>query len=106
MHYKCGFNVLANMNKDTDNCSGCGQKDRCGQMYEKLGKAQGPNISWKAILAFLAPILVFIISLAGSEKLLRNQFEDKMLTVVCFSTALAVTLVVIFLIRAIRRPSK
>ena len=94
------------MNNNTNNCSGCSQKDRCGLAYEKLGKAQGPNVSWKAILAFLTPILVFIFSLAGAERFLRGLFEGKMLTVICFLAALAMTLVVIFLIRAIRRPSK
>ena len=94
------------MDKDTNNCSGCSQKDRCSQLYETLGKTQGPNVSRKAILAFLTPILVFILSLAGAEGLLRNRFEGKMLTVISFLAALGVTLIVIFLIRAIRRPSK
>ena len=94
------------MDKDTNNCSGCNQKDRCSQLYEKLGKTQGPNVSRKAILAFLTPILVFILSLAGAERLLQNRFKGKMLTVTCFLAALGGTLIVIFLIRAIRRLSK
>ena len=94
------------MDKDTNNCSGCNQKDRCCQLYEKLGKTQGPNVSRKAILAFLTPILVFILSLAGAERLLQNRFEGNMLTVTCFLAALGGTLIVIFLIRAIRRLSK
>ena len=88
------------------NCSQCGQKDRCSQLYEKMGKTEGPNVAWKAIVAFLTPILVFILSLVAVDKLLQNQFEGKMLTVLSFLTALLVTLIVIFLTRAIRHPSK
>ncbi|MBL7215335.1 MAG: hypothetical protein ISS71_06630 [Phycisphaerae bacterium] len=94
------------MDNDTNNCSGCNQKDRCGRAFEKLGKAEGPNIVWKVIAAFLTPIVVFILSLVAADKLLRDRFESKMLTIVGFLAALAVTLTVLFLIRAIRRPSK
>lgn len=94
------------MNNDTKNCSQCGQKDRCSQLYEKMGKTQGPNVAWKVIVAFLIPILVFILSLSTADNLLQNQFEGKMLTITSFLSALFVTLTVVFLIRALHRPSK
>ena len=93
------------MNNDTNNCSGCSQKDHCGEAFAKLGKAKGPNVAWKAIGAFLMPILVFILSLATADKILRNQFEGKMLTVISFLTALGVTLLAALLIWLIRQPS-
>lgn len=92
------------MNNDTKNCSQCTQKNRCGQLYEKLGKSKSANVTWKVIVVFLMPILVFILSLAGANSLLQSTFEGKMLTVAAFSAAMVVTLIVIVLIRAIRRP--
>lgn len=106
MYYKCGFNRPAGMNNDTKNCSQCNKKENCSQLYEKLGQSKGPNIAWKVIVAFLVPILVFILSLAAANQLFESKFEGKMLTVAAFLAASVVTLLVIVLIRAIRRPSK
>lgn len=73
-------------------------------MYEKLGKAQGPSVLGKVFLAFLTPIFVFIVSLAGANKLLDNHLSDKARTLAGFLLALMITLLVVFFIRAIRRP--
>ncbi|MEN8128178.1 MAG: hypothetical protein ABFR90_10300 [Planctomycetota bacterium] len=88
--------------KNNDNCSGCAHKDGCRLMYEKLGKAKGPNVAIKAIVAFLVPIGVFIGGLAGSQRLLSGRFEEKTLTLVSFLLALCLTLLVVFVMRAIR----
>jgi len=88
-------------------CSECGKKDTCRSAYEKIGKAEGPNVTWKVILAFLVPIGVFIGVLAGSEQLLRGRFEtEEALTLVSFLLAVVITLLVVFVIRAFRRPIK
>ncbi len=75
-------------------------------MYEKLGTAKGPNVAWKAIVAFLVPIGVFIGGLAGSQRLLRGRFEEKMLILVSFILALCLTLLVVFVIGAMSGPTK
>jgi len=49
----------------------------------------------------LIPILVFILSLAGADKLLQGRLEGKSLLIVSFLAAVVVTLIVVFLIRAI-----
>ncbi len=86
--------------KRDDYCSGCSQKDTCRQAYEKLGKAQGPNVALKVIVAFLVPIGVFIGGLAGIQRLLRGRFEEKMLILVRFLLALCLTMLVVCVIRA------
>ena len=73
-------------------------------MYEKLGTAKGPNVAWKVTVAFLVPIAVFIGGLAGSQWLLRGRFEEKALILVSFLLALCLTLLVVFVIRAINGP--
>ncbi|MHC4291724.1 MAG: hypothetical protein ACYTEU_03900 [Planctomycetota bacterium] len=92
--------------ESNDHCSGCGQKDTCRQAYEKLGKATGPNVACKVIVAFLVPIAVFIGVLAGSQWLLQGKFEENMLILVSFILALCVTLLVVFVIRAVSSPKK
>ena len=92
--------------KNDSYCSGCGQKDTCRKAYEKLGAAGGPNVALRVIVAFLVPIGVFIGGLAGSQWLLRGQFEEKILILVSFLLALCLTLLVVFVIRAIGGLSK
>lgn len=94
------------MNNDDKNCSQCGQKDRCSQLYERLGHAGGPTVAWKVTAAFLVPILVFIGSLAGANRLLQDNFEGRTLPLITFLAALGITLLVIVFIRAIRRRSE
>jgi hypothetical protein len=92
--------------KTDDTCSGCDQKDTCRQVYEKMGKAEGSNVAWKAIVAFLVPIVVFIGVLAGSQWLLEGRLEGRGLIMVSFLLAMCVTLLVVFIIRAVSGPSK
>lgn len=87
-----------------DSCSGCGQKKTCRDVYGRMGKTKGPNVAFKAMLAFLLPILVFILSLAGAEKLLERRFEGGMLTVLSFLSAFGVTFLLVLVIRAFRGP--
>ncbi len=88
--------------KSNDTCSQCGHKDGCRLMYEKLGKATGENVAMKAIVAFLVPIGVFIGTLAAGQWLLQGRFEEKILILVSFLLAVCVTLLVVFVIRAIQ----
>jgi len=92
--------------KTDDTCSGCGQKETCRLAYEKMGRAEGPNVAWKAIVAFLVPIAVFISVLAGSQQLLQGRFEENMLILASFILALCITLLVVFVIRALSGPNK
>ncbi|MHC4552946.1 MAG: SoxR reducing system RseC family protein [Planctomycetota bacterium] len=73
-------------------------------MYEKIGKVKGPSVLGKVFLAFITPIFVFIAALAAATVLLQDRLEEQSLTLVSFLLATAVTLIVVFVIRAIRRP--
>ena len=87
-------------------CSGCGQKETCRGAYEKMGKSTVPNVAPKVIVAFVFPILVFVLALAGAAKLLAGHFEDRMLTLSSFLSALVVTFVFVCIVRAIQGPMK
>jgi hypothetical protein len=94
---------VTGMDKNTDNCAGCNQKERCGRIYEKLGKSEGPNVTRPVILAFLLPMVVFIGSLAGATQFLQDRLQGTALIVVTFSAAFAVTLATVIIIWAVRR---
>ena len=64
------------MDKD-EFCSGCHQKNDCKEAYERLGKVKGPSVAIRAIIAFLVPIAVFIIALAGFERLFGKVVESR-----------------------------
>ena len=85
-------------------CQECGQRHECREVYQKLGNTKGPSVVLKAVVAFLLPILVFIGSLAASEKILSGIINSKEAqTVLSFLLALAVTFVCIFVLKAINR---
>ena len=89
------------MKKD-NHCSGCDHKDTCRTMYEQLGKADGPNVTWRVIVAFLVPIFVFIAALAGSQKLLKPHLDEQLLTAASFGIAFFITFLSVLLIRLLR----
>jgi len=49
---------------DAKFCQNCGQQHSCQEIYQQLGRAQGPSVALKAAIAFLLPIVVFIAVLA------------------------------------------
>jgi hypothetical protein len=79
-------------------CRECGKKHHCQEIYQQMGKAKGPSVTLKAIIAFLLPILIFIISLIIFEKILAKIVDTKQLrTALDFLFALSVTLAIILI---------
>ena len=88
-------------------CQDCIQKHNCQQIYEKLANTKGRSVVFKAVAAFLLPILVFIITLVIFEKILSG-FEMAAGWRAIFSTAasLLVTIVFVLIIKASKRTNK
>lgn len=85
-------------------CKGCLQKHDCRSAYEQLGKSSGASVVLKVILAFLLPLIVFIVSLAVSVRVLTGVIGvEKLQTVVSLLPALLATFVCIFIIRTINK---
>ena len=81
-------------------CQGCDQKQNCQDVYRQLGEDQCPPVAFKAVVAFLLPIIVFVASLAACEKILTGSINSTGLrNVISCLAALAVTFVVILIIR-------
>jgi hypothetical protein len=85
-------------------CHECNQKNHCQEVYEKLGNIQGKSVVLKVLAAFLMPILVFIVCLAGFDKILAKLTTIKELqTAAGLLLALLVTLACILMTRAINK---
>jgi len=89
-------------------CLECNQRHDCREVYQQLGKAEGPSVVFKVVVAFLLPLMVFIAALAASEKILAKTINNKETqTALSFLLALSITFVCILIIKAInRQPSK
>ena len=85
-------------------CKDCFQKHDCRSAYEQLGKSSGESIMLKVTLAFLLPLIVFIVSLAISERVLAGVTNiEKLQTVFSLLPALLATFICIFIIRMINK---
>jgi hypothetical protein len=62
--------------QQNDLCSGCGQRSSCGSVYQKLGTARGPSVLGKSLIAFILPIVLFLLVLAASDRLFRGRIEN------------------------------
>ncbi len=62
---------------DEKYCSNCAGTHDCKVVYEQMGKAQGPSVVKKVIVAFLLPIIVFAVCLVVLDKklvaIIRNE---------------------------------
>lgn len=85
-------------------CERCSQRHDCREVYGKLGNAEGPSLALRAVVAFLMPILVFIVSLGVLEKVLGGITDRAALrTAASLSGAVIVTLAWILTVRVIDR---
>lgn len=87
-------------------CHICKQKNDCRNVYRAMGHTDGPPVTVRVVLAFLLPLLVFIVSLGASERMLAKAIHrENILTAVSFLLALSVTFACIVLTGKIRRKS-
>lgn len=85
---------------EQDLCRGCKQKSRCQDVYRQLGHSTGPSVVVGTVIAFLVPMVVFAVSLAGFEKVLSGVVGGKgARTAIGFALALCVTGVCIVVMR-------
>ena len=85
-------------------CQQCNQRQDCGQVYEQLGKIEGPSIVKKVVLALLLPLVVFVASLAIFERILSAVTSaGQGRSALSFASALSLTFVCILLTNVINR---
>ena len=98
-------------------CQDCRHNHDCRQIYRQLGHSSCPSVALKVIIAFLLPLVVFIISLAvfteifaaaGGGNLLSSQDGvpsnmQELKIVVCFLMALFTASVCVFFTKMINK---
>jgi uncharacterized membrane protein len=85
-------------------CQDCDQKHDCQKIYEQLGNVKGPSVVFKVIVAFLLPVVVFIVSLAVFEEVLAKAVNNEELqTLLSFLISLLITFVCILIVQTISR---
>lgn len=100
-----------------ENCRNCHQKHDCQEVYRRLGNSTCPSVVTKTIVAFLLPLVVFIISLVVFNRIFSangsggplfaqdgNPVNAPKLQVAAgFLVALLVTCVCVFVTRIINK---
>ncbi len=85
-------------------CQDCSQNRDCKELYDHLGHAKGPSVAFKAVIAFLLPLAVFIGALAVfetfSDQTLKAGHLHILLGVLLAASA---TLAVVISIKVINR---
>lgn len=66
-------------------CEGCPQAHDCKSAYGMLGNFKGPSVVTRVIVAFLLPILVFIVVLGVSGHMMRVGVRSENLRVAASS---------------------
>jgi uncharacterized membrane protein len=85
-------------------CKECIQRHDCQKVYEKLGNTPGESVVLRVVLAFLLPMVVFIVSLAVSERVFAGVTNvEKLQTIFSLLSALLSTFFCIFIIRIIHK---
>ena len=85
-------------------CQDCIQKHDCQRVYEQLGDSPCPSVALKAILAFLLPLIVFIVSLAVFERVLAGTINNERVQIaLSLLLALLVTFVCMLITRVINK---
>ena len=69
-----------------------------------MGDSPGPSVTLKVILAFLLPLMIFIVSLAVFERVLVNTTSTEQIqTALSFVLALLTTFVCVLITRVISK---
>jgi hypothetical protein len=85
-------------------CDNCNQKNNCSSIYHQLGNTNSPSVVVKVVIAFLMPLMVFIISLAIFEEIFAETISSQLVqTTLSMVSAVVVTLSCILITRVINK---
>lgn len=89
-------------------CDNCGYRHGrgrcCIDIYQQLGRTKGPSVVGKVFVAFVLPLLVFIVSLVLAGYVLSIFLaESGINALLAFLIAIALTVIFVQLIRVLTR---
>jgi len=86
-------------------CENCGSKHNCCEekVYKQMGSVKVPSVVGKVVLAFLLPMVFFIVSIAASERIFEGIISNRdVRTFACFIISVSLTLLLVLFIRYLR----
>jgi len=96
--------ILVKTMAEKEFCDNCNQKHDCGSIYHQLGNTNGPSVVVKVVIAFLLPLVVFIVSLAIFEEIFAKTISSQLVhTALSMVSALLVTFSCILIVRVINK---
>ena len=96
--------MVAKTMDENEFCDNCMQKHDCQSIYRQMGDVKGPSVVIKVIVAFLLPLVVFIVSLAIFERILGGAIStDQFQTALSLPAALLITFICILIVRLVNR---
>jgi positive regulator of sigma E activity len=73
-------------------------------VYEQLGNVKGPSVAWKAVVAFILPLAIFITGMAAFQKILAQPLPDeKGRTILSFLLAMAATIGFVSIVKFVNK---
>ena len=88
---------------EAKNCDLCSHKHSCSDVYEHLGKTKGSGVTFRVFIAFVVPIVVFIVSLTVFQKLSTSfTTSEKLGTAISFLLSLTMTILIMLVIKLIK----
>ena len=85
-------------------CQDCIGKHDCQSVYKQLGDSPGESVTIKVVLAFLLPLIVFIVSLAVFDKILAGAINIEAVHIaLSFLLALLTSFVCVLIARMISK---
>ena len=76
-------------------CNGCEHSNTCATIYRQLGQSDAPPVASKVFIAFVLPILSFVIMLALVEGILNGRIDPQLAQLTGFFMAIVVSLLVV-----------
>jgi len=96
--------ILVKTMAEKEFCDNCNQKHNCSSIYHQLGHTNGPSVVVKVVIAFLLPLVVFIISIAIFEEIFAKAVNSQLIhTALSMVSALLVTFSCILILRVINK---
>ena len=108
IYYKLTFRFVKRKMANQEICDNCGLRNGCKQVYQRMADYQGPSVLGKVLIAFVLPLLSFVLAVAVFAKVagrfgLVRELEVILSLVFGLFTAAGVVLVVKVISRQFRK---
>ncbi len=87
----------------SDVCDGCSNAHTCKEVYGRLGAPGGPSVAFKAVVAFLLPMVMFVVALGVFGGLLGGIVAGPYRTPLALVLALSATAAILWGVRILVR---